>query len=494
MKLLDRIVGAFRRRAIGAEAVVVLDEARAMFMRAFGGANDDRTTKNHWGQATNNGINADLVHDLENLRNRIRFERQNNGYLEGIATSNEQDIVGAAGPALKVITTDVGFEQALEKIWKAWWSCPDFNGQMSGAEMLSQSERQRWDCGESLWQIVTDAQATGPVKTRLLAIHPRRLQTPYGFSVTKDTTLGVRRTETGRPLAYFIREDRDTELNFTIGFRYTEVPAAFIIHDYDVNEPGQARGVPALSCALNVVAQMRDWDKDVQQAMRMAAMLGMFFYSESPDAAPITLNGSIDLESGTGVALPPGYKPMQMAPQQPSQHYEAFRDAKLAEMGRPAAMPLMMVKLDSSGHNYSSARFDGQGYDRAVKVRQGRINRRKLDRLLALVMKEAQLARVLGATPADFAIQWVWPTRPHVDPTKESEGQRMRLEDGSQTQAGYCAEYGLDLDAVRTQRVKEGLPPGPTWMQPGAPPPTPVAGDAQAQAGATATGKTKGRA
>lgn len=448
MKVLDRLLAPVRRWAMRGEQREFLSLVRGQMKRAFNGANDDRTTKNHWGSASSGSINADLIAELSTLRDRIRYERQNNGYLEGIVSSSELDVVGPHGPSLQLITKDEVWSSKAEAIWSSFWECPDLNGQMSGPEMLRQAERQRWECGESVWQIVTDRGAQGFIKTRVLTIQPRRLETPYGAGLTADVTLGVRRTKTGKPISYFIREDTDTEQLQGFGTTFVEIPAAYVIHDYDVDDSGQARGVPDLACALQPIGQMRDCDKDVLQAMRMAAMLGVFFYSENSEAAPMSIGSTTDLEGGTAGVAPPGWKPFQMQPAQPGNQYAAFYDKKLAEMGRPAGVPLMMVKLDSSGHSYSSARFDGQTYDRSVYTRQALISRRKLNRLFHLVRQEAQLAGKLGPTPADLMVAWVWPRRPHVDPNKEASAINQQLADGTIDKGTACAEYGRDADVI----------------------------------------------
>ena len=74
--------------------------------RAWGGADDDRLTADHWGSMTSESINLDLVNDLSTLRRRARYERQHSGILEGMAGSWARDVVGAAGPILQVLCDD----------------------------------------------------------------------------------------------------------------------------------------------------------------------------------------------------------------------------------------------------------------------------------------------------------------------------------------------------------------------------------------------------
>jgi len=209
---------------------------------------------------------------------------------------------------------------------------------------------------------------------------------------------------------------------------------------------------------------MRDWDRDVMQAMRMAAMLALFWYTEDADAKPQSVTGSMDLESGTMATAPPGYKPQQLNPAQPGQQYNVFRDAKLAEIGRPAGMPLMLVNLDSSKHSYASARFDDQTYRKTIESRQNRQEKRIVRPCLYAVMRESELLGLIPRRPAKVQYRFVWAKRPHVDPGKESSAIHQRMEDGTIDQGLACAEYSLDVDTVRAARERFGLPAGPTWM------------------------------
>ncbi len=439
-------------------------------LRGWSGAESDRLTEKHYGSAHGSAINQDLVQDLTTLRDRCRWERQHNGILEGMARTHALDVVGPRGPTLQIVSkSNQDYADRLEDIWATWTENCDICEEGDFADLLTQDIVSEWDNGESLKQLVNDPQAAG-IQLRLQTIRAGRLASPYGLAGTdlRSVTLGVRRNTYGKPLSYFIREDVDSEFVTTVGNRYIEIGRQNMIHDFLKQEPGQVRGAPLMSASLHVIAQLRDWDRDVQQAMRMAAMLALIFYCESPNAKPAPMIGTMDMEAGMMASAPPGYKVQQTTPGQPGQKYNDFRDAKLAEIGRPVGMPLMTVKLDSSNHNYSSARFDGQTYNRVIEARQGRMERKSCRPCLGRVEREAQLLGKLGRLrPDDLELKWGWPKRPHVDPGKEADAIHIRLEDGTIDQEGACNEFGTDVDVVRAKRVQQGLPAGPTWLAQG---------------------------
>src|SRR5690606_29907051 len=112
------------------------------------------------------------------------------------------------------------------------------------------------------------------------------------------------------------------------------------------------------------------------------------------------------------------------------------------ELGRPINMPLMMVRLGSEEHNYSSARFDGQIYQRGIACVQASRLERPLNRCVNEVAREAELARQLPPRPADVSYRWLHNKPPHVDPAKEANAEKTYLENGTVTLEEALAAQG----------------------------------------------------
>jgi hypothetical protein len=156
--------------------------------------------------------------------------------------------------------------------------------------------------------------------------------------------------------------------------------------------------------------------------------------------------------------LPPGYKPVQMQGANPNVNHMAYRDMRLAEIGRVVSMPLMMIKLDSSGHSYSSARFDGQIYARGNAATQSWLERVALTKLVRMVRREAAFkVAALRSVPEDWTISFTWPKPPHVDPLKEANAVKVLIELGLLSEIEGCAQMGLDYEqvAANIKRVAE---------------------------------------
>jgi len=418
-------------------------------------ARSNRLNEDHWADASDESINTILAKDLSTIRARAGHEFMNNPMVKGVAKTYVDDIVGPKGPSLAIQTDDDNYNTTLEQIWQEWWALPDLNGVLSGPDVLGVSGFGLWTAGDYLWQIVVDDDARTPIRHRILVINSRRMTTPYDRSGDDSIMLGVERNKTGKPLAYYIEADALGEGLQRYSIEYSRVPAEDMIHGFERLEPEQVRGFPWLQTCLPIVAELRDYDKQVMEAARMAAALAVLLFARNPDAGTMTVNDSTEIESGTMKTLPPGYEATQITPTQPPAIYKEFRSEKLTELGRPVGMPLLTVRLDAAGHSWSSARLDRDVYQSGLRVQQSGINRTGLNRLLDIVRREAELARLIDVRD-DYKYVWTWLPFSSIDPLKEAKGATERLFKSRVTTLAYeCAALGLDWEDVVKQQKRE---------------------------------------
>lgn len=450
MSALSRI-----KRLFGREPATTWNPApphrRNTTERRWEAGDTDRLNRLHWSGVTGASINTDLATHLSKVRDRASHEAANNAFVEGVINTYSVDVVGQNGPSLQVQTDNKAYGQALEGLWRKWWANPDLNGQLAGPEMLALWMRGLWTSGEYLAQKVSVPKGDDslPISLRLHAIDPRRLDTPSA-GIADDVTLGIKRTATGKPIEYYVYES-----GLASG-EYKTIPAKDIVHAFRVLEPSQARGVPWLAPVLQVIADLRDYDSQVLDAARAAADFAIWMVHEDPDGEFIKVNDTIDIERRTIKHAAPGWTPQTVDSHQPPVQYADYRTERLRELGRVASMPLMIVLLDASGHNYSSARFDAQKYDRGVHSVQGWTERATLNPLVDDVARLGSLVdTALRDIPADVRYHWTWPPAPHVDPTKEGKAATERLGNHTSTLQKECAAVGLDYEDVIAQLKHE---------------------------------------
>jgi capsid protein len=427
--------------------------------RSFEAGETNRLNEAHWELETGKTINEWLEERLHKVRRRTIYECRNNPTLAGMVTTLCDDVVGRDGPELQVQSDSEAFNQALESAWREWFSAPTFRPNMSGAALLKLWVKNLPRCGEFLARIATDRNADGPVKMRLRPTHVRRLVSPADRANPR-IVLGVEFDDDERVIRYWITETRADG--------YTETtdpwPPELVIHEFMVDEEGQARGFPWLVSALSSAADLRDFDVETLAGARLAAHQTALLFTRDP-SEPWLSPESTTYELGTVKTVPPGWEVAHSPATQPPAQYPDYREERQRDLGRPMGMPLMMVRLDSSNHNYSSARFDGQGYGRIVGGIQSWLSGSSqsygtLNRLVDLVAAEARFSSsALRQRPADVRYVWTWPARPHVDPLKERTAVKVGLETQQITLVDALALEGTTLEAhiAKLQRVAKAF-------------------------------------
>ncbi|MFZ5831447.1 MAG: phage portal protein, partial [Planctomycetota bacterium] len=441
----EYVVGVFEARRD--PQIEILSLGRPQHIRGWEAAKTHRLNREAWREADGAPLNEDIDEDLETVRNRAAYEAKNNGMVEGVIWSCQRGVVGANGPILRVLSESEEYNRAAERIWRQWAKQPTPRPGVSLASVLRLWVRRLWDCGEFFAQKIT---GPGPISLRLKGIHPRRVASPFDQAGREDVVLGVRVDRNVVPQQYFVADQR-----LLLGgapTRYEPVPADLMIHGFLLEEEDQLRGVPWFASCLGAINDVRSFDNEVLEAARNAAKASIFLYTQSTDAGFFPMSGTTTLRSGTINTAPPGYQVAQLTPTQPGAQYHQYRPERHREIGRVRGMSLMEIRQDASGHNYSSARFDGQSDALSYRVIQAWLAGEHLDPLVDEVLREAELARLTPRRPDDVVYQWIWPGRPHVDPTKERTADRMALEDGTMSYTQLLADHGHDPDRVIEQR------------------------------------------
>ncbi len=441
----------FFSKLFGRTAAPLEREASEVMRSRFGrwdSKDTDRLNQAHWSKASGLPINAELAYASNWLRAQSEYEISSNPVMEGIVNSYCTDVVGPEGPSYRVTSSDPEYNRRRETLWKNWWRHAGANRQLSGVEILNSWVRSLWKAGEFGTQLITDKNAPGAVTVRLLPVHMHRLMTPPEFLGDPAVALGVRRDDNRNPIAYYISEPYLFGPFEVYTGKFYTVRYKDFIHGYELTEEDQVRGVPWLASALDTVAQVRDWDKSMLDAAEALSKTGVLWQMKDPGSAPVIMKGSIPMERGQHTFGPGGYEAQQLTPTQPSGDQQSFRAEKKAEIGRGRCIPAMLINLDSSKHNYASARFDNQPYWRSVAGVQGWLGRIGLDRIESVVMREAELAGELEEAPDDLAVSWGWIKPPHVDPTKESAAERAYMQNQTLPWSDAVIAHGGDPDRI----------------------------------------------
>jgi lambda family phage portal protein len=442
-RLIDRFLG------------VQLDERAS-----YGGWPSAETTRlntHHWVDATDDRLNRLSLNNLRVLRQRAELEMRRNGILAGVQHTLQTEVVGGAGPTLRVKTEDKAYAAALEEVFTQWAKRPMLTSDMSLAEHLSMSLGQWMSAGEDISQMVRVKDSPRYWNLRLNGIYPGRVKKPLGKISDPRIVDGIETNELGRAVRYHIEEMQDpTTGSFSMKTR--EVPASEIIHLFPYREDDQLRGIPLIAPSLDPIADLREFGIVTLDAARQAAMWGIVTEAtgdEAYDPSKDVTSTYEKFQRGMWTNLPPGRTAKHIRPEHPSANFREFVLEQLRSIGRPLNMPLNLVIADSSSWNYSGARFDLNGWLQTVQEYHSIIERRKLDRLIGMLINDMQLAAVAGRLPQrladalrnvpdDLKITWIWPQRLHTDPDKESRADERNIKNGTSSIASTVSRRGGD--------------------------------------------------
>jgi lambda family phage portal protein len=432
------------------------------FIRAgFDSAVTNDANRKHWINA--DGLSADAAASPEvrrTLRNRARYEAANNSYAKGIVLTLANDVVGT-GPRLQLLTDDDGGNERIEQAFMAWAKAINL------PEKLRTMRASRATDGEVFAVLVSNPGLPTPVKLDIRLNEADQVATPDLSFLNDDAVDGIVFDDAGNPSEYHILKGHpgDARTGF-LGLEYDRVPAEAVIHYFRADRPGQSRGVPDITPALPLFAQLRRFTLAVLGAAETAADFAGILYTDAPangEAESVEPLDAIELEARSLLTMPGGWKMAQVQAEQPSTTYAEFKREILNEIARCLNMPFNVAACNSSGYNYASGRLDHQTYFKSIRVEQDHMACVVLDRLLAAWLREAVIVsgllplriRTLVATGEGLSHQWFWDGNEHVDPAKEATAQQTRLSSHTTTLASEYAKQGRDWESELRQRAKE---------------------------------------
>jgi lambda family phage portal protein len=415
------------------------------------------TSDNHRHWILADGLSADAAASptvRRVLRNRSRYEIANNSYARGIVLTLANDCVGT-GPRLQLTGLTGEAARRVERAFADWARVVDL------AETLRVMRVAQVEDGEVFALLTTNPGLASPVQLDVRPIEADQIATPFMERLPPALAVdGIRYDAAGNPVEYHLlhRHPGDTA-GFVPGF--DRIPATAMVHLFRPDRPGQRRGVPELTPALPIFADLRRYCQAVIAAAETAADYAGIAYTDAPaggEADAVVPMDTIHLEKRSLLTMPGGWRMEQMRAEQPTTTYPQFVQAKLNEACRCLNMPFNIAAGNSSGYNYASGRLDHQTYYKALRVDQARMAVRVLDRVFAAWLTEARLIPgLLGvdADAADWSHQWFWDGHEHVDPAKEANAQATRLASNTTTLADEYARKGQDWEAQLRQRARE---------------------------------------
>ena len=419
----------------------------------YDAAQTTRENIRHWIMA--DGLSADAAANSDvrkKLRERARYEVANNSYAKGIVLTLANDCVGT-GPRLQVLTADDELNKKIETAFSTWTQMIGLAAKLRTMRMAKSTD------GETFGILTGNNKLFGPVKLDLHLVEADRVTTPYPKLLDDHTVDGIELDSSGHPYCYNILRYHPGDLRAAIT-DFDVVDADAVIHWFRADRPGQHRGVPEITPALPLFAQLRRYTLAVLGAAETAADFAAVLFTDAPangEAASVEPMDVVELEKRMATVLPDGWKLGQIKAEQPATAYGEFKRELLNEIARCLNLPYNIAACNSSGYNYASGRLDHQTYYKSIRVEQADMASVVLDQILAAWMYEAMLSSDFSVlrTLSYLPHQWFFDGTEHVDPAKEAKAQQIRLDSNTTTLAAEFARQGKDWETELSQRAKE---------------------------------------
>ena len=447
MGWLGSLLGGNRKRRSAQPGAI-----RARYDAAFDGSDNRR----HWSAADHLSADAAMTPEVRRtLRSRARYEVANNSYARGIVSTLANDVVGT-GPRLQLRGPDAAVNAAVEDAFEQW------SASVNLADKLRVMRMARAESGEAFALLSRNDALPGPIKLDVRLVEADQVANPYHYASGGSAVDGIEYDAFGNPTGYWVLHTHPGAMA-AVSFEADLVPAANVLHYYRPDRPGQHRGIPDITPALPLFAQLRRYTLAVIQAAETAANFAGVLHTDSPaggEAEEAQAWSEIELQRNAVVTLPGGWRLGQVDAKQPTTTYSEFKREILNEIARCVNMPFNIAACNSSAYNYASGRLDHQTYYRAIRLDQSQLATTVLDRVLRAWMREAILVAGLippglRAAMENVQYEWFWPGSEHVDPLKEANAAFVRLQTNTTTLAAEYARQGKDWEAEIRQRARE---------------------------------------
>lgn len=486
MNLIDKTIALFdpvsgAKRAAARDALSQMNKIykqRDSKKRNFdGAAKGPRYTG--W-RRPDGSANANLEGSLEWVVRSSRDLARNNPYHVGAVRAAVNNTVGAGiNPHLRYSFDELSQrEAALKKSkivtshynkWGGTTDC-DFDGRLTlnGITHLAfQTER---ESGECLIRRIRRKSKEGFIPFQVQILEGDYLDS------TKDKTLadggrivkGIEFDSKGRRRGYWLYEDHPGDTGvFRHGVISKFVPAADIIHMYEIHRPGQARGYP---CCAPIITRLKDFD-DFEDAslvrQKIAACWSVFVKDmEGPSkmAAPTVMDANGEPQTqveplervnpGMIEYLPPG-KDISFASPPGVENYKEYSTSVLHAIATGFGVTYEAMTGDYSGVNYSSGRMGWLEMNRnVISWRAFIIQAQMLDNIQKWFEEALDLRGLETET-----LEWTWnpPKREMTDPSKEIGGKIKEIRAGGKPLRRYIAEQGDDFEQVLSEYMEDNV-------------------------------------
>ncbi|NLF17737.1 MAG: phage portal protein, partial [Lentisphaerae bacterium] len=288
----------------------------------FDAAQTTPENQRHWSAADGHSADEEASPDVRKaLRERARYEVANNSYAKGIVLTLANDTIGT-GPRLQMLTDDDETNRAVERDFAAWAQAVRL------PEKLRTMRMARCQDGEAFAMLVENPGIDHDIQIDVALVEADRVTSDLSVLGRSDEVDGIRLDAHGNPVTYRVLKHHPGDGYIDLGQKAIDVPAQAMIHIFRADRPELHRGIPEITPALPLFAQLRRYTLAVLAAAEAAADFAGILYTDAPasgEADAVEPMDLIQLERNMLLTMPGGWKMAQLDPKQPATTYAEFK-------------------------------------------------------------------------------------------------------------------------------------------------------------------------
>lgn len=414
----------------------------------------------------------DMLGSVTLLRERARAGARNDGVAAAIVTRLVSNLVGTGLRPLSQ-APDRAFQAAVQRAWARWTLESDPERLLSFYGQTALTTRAWLEGGEVFVRLRPRLASDGlSVPLQLQIIEPELCPVSHNATSGGDRIrAGIEFSPIGQRAGYWMYRQRPGDLQDMDVSQLVRVPAAGVLHIYDVVRPGQIRGLPHLTRALIRLYELDQYDDATLVRVKLANMFAGFVTtpagtnSAGETTDPITGGvlvrdasgrGEIALEPGTFSGLAPGEDVTFNDPPDAGATYEPFMAQQLRAAAIAADVPYEVLTGDMRAVNDRTVRVILNEFRRRLEQVQAQL---LVDRFCRPVFEAwfdaAFIAGVL-TPPAAYLddpepwrrVRWQGQRHEYLQPVQDVEAQRDEVRVGLTSLSAQIIERGEDPDDV----------------------------------------------
>lgn len=438
-------------------------------------------------------INAALRGSLDTLRNRSRDLRRNNPTVWKGLVTKVAEIVGT-GFTPRCAWADKTKRAEIHTLWRRSAKQLDADGSTNFAGLLQVALAEMFVGGEALLRF--RRRLPGDVDA-----HGRPLLVPFQVQVLPGDFLPTHKTEDvnqsvriragielnaiGRRVAYHLYREHPGDYDSRNTGELARVPATEILHLYELIEPGQLRGEPALARIIRR-ASMRDGYLDASlQRIAIASLFAGFVTAPEDSDVPqdVDADGQVTWEPGMLTRLRNGETITFPTMPDVGAGLDAFVRAVQLDEAAGMGIPYEYLTGDLSRVNFSSIRAGIVTFRRQAEQLIFNTIVPKLDALWAEWITAAVTSGAIelpgfetaaGRAEA-FDVEWSPQAWDWVDPEADMNATAQAIDYGIISRRQVRRDLGYDNDAMEAEIAEErgagfGVAPAATTAAPSSAP------------------------